>query len=165
MKNYLTYIIALVIAVSLNACSVGYSEADKKVTEKYCSCFKDVAKQSVDIHEWYSEHSEELDELRTKKSKGEDWSSDADFVEEGEEMLEKWHDLKEEAFDVCYEDFIDGEGDYYEAVYMSKEDPEGKKSPLLPDAKLRDEFCPEVSDVQDGVLSIEALINSLVEAD
>ena len=160
MKNYLTYIIVLVIAVSLNACSVGYAEADKKVAEKACSCFKDVAKQSVDLHDWYSEHSEELGELKEeKRTEGAEWTNDADFVDEGEEMLEKWLDLYEEANDVCYEDFIDDQGDYYETYYMSGS--EDNKSPVL--HPLAGEFCPEVFEVWKGIGSMKEDIDYLVK--
>ena len=71
MKNYFTYISALVIITLLASCSgVGYSKADKKAADKACSCFKDVAKQSVDIHEWHADNFDDLEDLQEEKDRG-----------------------------------------------------------------------------------------------
>ena len=162
MKNYLTYISALVIITLLASCSgVGYSKADKKAADKACSCFKDMAKQSVDIHEWHADNFDDLEDLQEEKiealKNGEKWSTDSKLIDRGEEMIEEWQDLYKEARDVCYDHFIDDGGDFYKEEYMS---PDGE-TPVVPD--LASEFCPEVFFAMQSLPAIEKKIQRLAD--
>jgi len=122
MKNYQNYIGLLIIALAISACSsVGYSEQDEKVVNKYCSCYKDAAKQSVEIQDWYAEHYKEIQDLvEEKESQGADFSSDDKLITEGEEMLEDYDYAFKVADTVCYQGYL-SEKDYEDISQALKE--------------------------------------------
>jgi len=115
MKNYQNYIGLLIIALAVSACnSVGYSEQDEKVAKKYCSCYKDVAKQSVEIQDWYADHYMEIEDLfeekRTAEKNGEEFDSDDKLITEGEEMLDDYDYAFKVADKVCYQGYRSEKG-------------------------------------------------------
>ena len=150
MKNYQNYIGLLIIALAVSACnSVGYSEQDEKVAKKYCSCYKDAAKQSVEIQDWYADHYMEIEDLieekMTAKKNGEEFDSDDKLITEGEEMLEDYDYAMRVAKTVCYEGYLN-EKDY---------------APIRDD--LKEAACHDVSYAVDNglIATVKNVINML----
>ena len=141
MKNYIYTLGVAALTLSIVSCgSVDYPKADKEVAKQACSCFGDLAKQSTDIHNWYAEHSEEIQKLKDKLEDP-DATIDSELPKQFEDMTEKWNQTREKALNVCYEDFIDEKGDYYEERFHKGQD--DAKTILIPE--LAKDLCPEVA--------------------
>lgn len=114
MKNYHNYVGVLIIALTINACSMGYSEQDEKVAAKYCSCYNDAAKQSVKIQDWYEKNFEKLEDLKEEKKAANDdpdkeFDAEVDVIMDAEEMIEDYMYAKKVA-GVCYNGYKSTKG-------------------------------------------------------